>query len=137
MYIDIVDKVLDIFGKGDEHKSTFNNIKEEESSNNIKNASYGQLADTNLNSSVIIVKPLKFEDITVVCNALKQRDIIVMDLKSLEPKTSQRCVDFAGGASLALNGNIEEISAGIILLSPNEIEMSSNLKEKLSIQGIF
>jgi cell division inhibitor SepF len=92
---------------------------------------------TTIAAKVRIVKPATYEEAADICDELKNRKIIVINTTGLEIRIAQRLLDFMGGASYALGGNLEEIEKGIYILSPSSVEVSSDLKNELSGKGIF
>jgi cell division inhibitor SepF len=92
---------------------------------------------TNNLAKVIIVKPTDYEEATNICDNLKNRKIIVVNTNSLEQKVAQRLLDFIGGACYALSGDLQQVENGIYILSPSNVEVTSDLKSELSNKGIF
>lgn len=92
---------------------------------------------TNNLAKVVIVKPTDYEEATNICDNLKNRKIIVVNTNSLEQKVAQRLLDFIGGACYALSGDLQQVENGIYILSPSNVEVTSDLKSELSNKGIF
>jgi cell division inhibitor SepF len=88
-------------------------------------------------AKVVISKPTVFEDATDICDDLKNRKIVVVNTTGLEAKTAQRLLDFMGGASYAVGGELQEIEKGVYILSPSNVEVSNELKNELSSRGLF
>lgn len=142
MSSNFINKVLDIFGMGDETESYSEeeNINEEsEQIEVISNNKRGKVVSihSNSNSKIVILEPSQYEEITALCDSLKNRKIIITNLKKLDSKLAQRFVDFAGGAAYALDGEIQQVSPGILLITPNNVDVSSELKDELSTRGLF
>lgn len=137
-----INKVLDIFGMGDEtDRATDEQIDENESeqieviSSNRKNKVVS--IHSNINAKIAILEPCEYEEITILCDCLKNRKIVIANLHKLDTNLAQRFVDFAGGAAYALDGSIQQVSPGLILITPNSVDVSSELKDELSNRGIF
>ncbi len=92
---------------------------------------------TTIAAKVKIVKPSTYEEAADICDELKNRKIIVINTTGLEPRIAQRLLDFMGGASYALGGDLEEVERGVYLLSPATVEVSNDFKSELSSKGIF
>ncbi|MFL0195526.1 cell division protein SepF [Clostridium sp. WILCCON 0269] len=92
---------------------------------------------TTISAKVRIVKPTTYEEAADICDELKNRKIIVINTTGLENRIAQRLLDFMGGASYALGGDLEEIEKGVYILSPASVEVSSDLKNELSGKKIF
>lgn len=92
---------------------------------------------TTVSAKVMIIKPREYEEATYICDNLKNRKIIVVNSCELEPKVAQRLLDFMGGASYALGGDLQEIEKGVYMLSPSNVEVTNELKNELSSKGLF
>ncbi|MBC2580646.1 cell division protein SepF [Clostridium sp. DJ247] len=92
---------------------------------------------TTISAKVKIVKPTTYEEAADICDELKNRKIVVINTTGLETKIAQRLLDFMGGASYALGGDLEEIEKGVYILSPANVEVSNDLKSELTGKGIF
>lgn len=92
---------------------------------------------TTIAAKVKIVKPSTYEEAADICDELKNRKIIVINTTGLEPRIAQRLLDFMGGSSYALGGDLEEVEKGVYLLSPATVEVSNDFKSELSTKGIF
>ncbi|AWI03748.1 cell division protein SepF [Clostridium drakei] len=92
---------------------------------------------TTIAAKVKIVKPTTYEEAADICDELKNRKIIVINTTGLEQRIAQRLLDFMGGASYALGGDLEEVERGVYLLSPATVEVSNDFKSELSNKGIF
>jgi cell division inhibitor SepF len=86
---------------------------------------------------ITIIKPTNFEEATDICDDLKNRKIVVVNTTSLEAKVAQRMLDFMGGASYALGGELQEVEKGVYILSPSNVEVTNELKSELSSRGLF
>lgn len=92
---------------------------------------------TAASAKVILVKPHDYEEVTTICDNLKNRKIVIVNTTSLEPKIAQRFLDFMGGASYALLGDLSEIEKGIYILSPSNVEVTNELKSELSSKSVM
>lgn len=91
----------------------------------------------NIAAKVKIVKPTTYEEAADICDELKNRKIVVINTTGLEARIAQRLLDFMGGASYALGGDLEEIEKNVYILSPATVEVSNELKNELSGKGLF
>lgn len=88
-------------------------------------------------AKVMITKPTMYEDATEICDALKNRKIVVVNTTALETKIAQRLLDFISGACYALTGELQEIERGVYILSPSNVEVTNELKNELTSKGLF
>lgn len=91
---------------------------------------------TSASAKVTITKPMDYEEAMNICDDLRNRKIVVVNTTGLDPKMAQRLLDFMGGASYALNGELQEIEKGVYILSPSNVEVTNELKNELS-KGLF
>ena len=92
--------------------------------------------NTSVQMGVCMFNPSTLEDAADVVLQIKDRNIVVVNLESVEYEISQRISDFLCGASYALEGNIQLISDKIMIIAPVNVEMSGELKDKLQASGI-
>jgi len=85
---------------------------------------------------VVIIRPNDYDEAANICDNLKNRKIVVVNTTSLESKTAQRLLDFIGGASYVLGGELMEVEKGVYVLSPSNVEVSNDLKNELSSRSI-
>lgn len=137
-----INKVLDIFGMGEDDESDdveMEPVEDDEQLEVFPNNKKGKVVSihSNINAKVVVVEPVEYEEITTICDNLKNRKIVIVNLGNLDTKLAQRFVDFAGGAAYALDGDIQEVSPGVILLTPNTVDVSSEVRDELSGKGLF
>lgn len=90
---------------------------------------------------MIIAKPTSFEQSEDICDCLKEKKSIIVNLEYVNKDVARRIVDFMSGAVQALNGHIEKISNSIFLFAPFNYEISNEttreeLKNKLSVSWL-
>ncbi len=90
---------------------------------------------------VIISQPSTFEQSEEICEHLKEKKSIIVNLEYVNKDVARRIVDFISGAVYGLDGNIQKISNSIFLVAPfnyeitNEV-MKEDIKNKLSVSWI-
>ena len=93
--------------------------------------------NTNIQMEVVVTAPVSVEEASEVCDSLKSRKTIVVNLEDVEHKTAQRITDFLCGACYALDGSIQMISNGIFIIGPMNVDISGQFKEDLkAVSGI-
>lgn len=92
---------------------------------------------TSASAKVVISKPMVYDDATEICDALKNRKIVVINTSALENRVAQRLLDFVSGSCYALSGELQEIERGVYLLSPSNVEVTNELKSELSSKALF
>ncbi len=99
----------------------------------------GKVLDIRTASQVkmVIYQPTTFDQTSEICDNLKNRKPVIINLEKLENEAAQRILDFLSGAVYGLDGNLYKISGGIFLVAPSNVEISENLKDELKDKMIF
>jgi len=93
--------------------------------------------NSNTNTKVVIVSPKNINDAKDICDHLRSNRSIVMNVEDVDIQIAQRIVDFLSGAVYSLDGNIQKVSSGIFLATPNSVDILGDVKEELQEQGVF
>lgn len=86
---------------------------------------------------VVIMQPENIDDAQDICDHLKNKKPIVVNLEELEKDAAQRIVDFLSGSVYALDGNIQKVSSGIFLIAPNNVDIMGDFKDEMSSKTVF
>ena len=90
---------------------------------------------------MVISQPTTFEQSEEICNYLKERKSVIVNLEYVNKDVARRIVDFISGAVHALDGHIQKISNSIFLIAPINYEISNEMareeiKNKLSVSWL-
>lgn len=86
---------------------------------------------------VVVAEPREFEDVQGIVDHLKNRRPVIVNLEQADPELARRVVDFASGATYALNGDSQRVGNGIFLFVPNNVDITSELKKEAREKEIF
>lgn len=86
---------------------------------------------------VVIMQPETFDDARDVCDHLKNKKPVVVNLENLNKETAQRVVDFLSGSIYGLDGEIQKVSAGIFLIAPSNVDIMGELGGEMKSKGNF
>lgn len=86
---------------------------------------------------VVIMQPENIDDAQDICDHLKNKKPVVINLEDVEKEPAQRIVDFLSGSVYALDGNIQKVSAGIFLVAPNNVDIMGDFKDALKNKTVF
>lgn len=92
--------------------------------------------NTNVNMQVVVATPENLEEAAEVCEDLKDKKTVVVNLETVEHETAQRITDFLCGASYALDGSIQLVSNEIFIIGPVNVDITGQFKEELKASGI-
>jgi len=114
-------------------------VEDEEMEPVITNKKNSKVVNIHTSSAtkVTITKPVDYEEATEICEALKNRRIVLVNTTVLELKIAQRLLDFISGSCYALGGELQQIEKGVYLLSPSNVEVTNELKNELSSKALF
>ena len=90
---------------------------------------------------MVICQPTTFEQSEYICNLLKEKKSIIVNLEYVNKDVARRIIDFLSGAVHALNGHIQKVSNSIFLIAPVNYDIESDLareelKSKLSVSWL-
>lgn len=74
---------------------------------------------------IVTVHPASYGDARLIGEAFRQSTPVIMNLEQLPEAEARRIVDFAAGLVFGLHGAIERVTPRVFLLSPRDVEVSS------------
>jgi cell division inhibitor SepF len=92
---------------------------------------------SNSQFKVVIMQPESFDDARDVCDHLKNKKPVIVNLENLTKETAQRVVDFLSGSVYAVDGEIQKVSTGIFMIAPSNVEVMGDFKDELKSRGVF
>lgn len=84
---------------------------------------------------VVVVEPKSFDEVQSIAEHLKNRRPVIVNLEQVDTEVARRIVDFASGATFALNGSQQKVGGGIFLFAPHNVDIEGDMKEVE--RGIF
>ena len=90
---------------------------------------------------MVICQPTTFEQSEAICNLLKEKKSVIVNLEYVNKDVARRIVDVISGAVHALDGHIQKISNSIFLIAPYNYDITNEMareeiKNKLSVSWI-
>jgi cell division inhibitor SepF len=90
---------------------------------------------------MVISQPTTFEQSEEICNYLKERKSVIVNLEYVNKDVARRIVDFISGSVHALDGHIQKISNSIFLIAPTNYEIANEMareeiKNRLSVSWL-
>lgn len=86
---------------------------------------------------VVIMQPENFDDAQDICDHLKNKKPVIVNLEELEKDLAQRIIDFLSGSVYALDGSIQKVSGGIFIIAPYNVDVMGDFKDELGNKGVF
>ncbi|MDR1061047.1 MAG: cell division protein SepF [Clostridiales bacterium] len=75
------------------------------------------------NYVLVSAKPERYEDAQEICDHLKERHVVIINLERMESDLAQRTVDFISGSVYALDGEIIKFSRSLIGIAPSNVNL--------------
>lgn len=90
---------------------------------------------------MVISQPTTFEQAANICDLLKQKKSIVVNLEYVNKDVARRIIDVVSGAVHALDGHMQKISNSIVLIAPFNYDIENEMardeiKNKLSVSWL-
>jgi cell division inhibitor SepF len=86
---------------------------------------------------VHVIAPRSFNDAQQIADRFKAAVPVIINLQTVEPDLAKRLIDFGSGLTYALDGGMQRIADKVFLLTPKNVEVSAEDRQRLVEQGFF
>ena len=76
---------------------------------------------------MVICQPTTFEQSEAICDLLKEKKSIIVNLEYVNKDIARRIVDVVSGAVHALDGNLQKVSNSIFLVAPYNYDITNEM----------
>ncbi len=83
-------------------------------------------------SRIITVHPRTYNEARTIGENFRDGVPVIMNLTDMEDVDAKRLVDFAAGLIFGLQGSIERITSKVFLLSPHNVNVAAEDKERIA-----
>jgi len=90
-----------------------------------------------LKSKVFVAEPKEFEEIQIIADNFKESIPVIINLQEADQELAKRVIDFCSGLTYALEGNIKKVAEKVFLITPYNVEVSSEETELMQEEGFF
>ncbi len=88
--------------------------------------------------SVAVFAPRSFGDVTEIADALRARQVVIVNVQGADRNLLQRVVDFTSGVAYTIDGRIQKLAEAIYLVVPSGVTVNSaGVREQLDNDGIL
>jgi cell division inhibitor SepF len=88
--------------------------------------------------SVAVFAPRTFADVTEIADALRSKQVAIVNLQGADRTLLQRVVDFTSGVAYTIDGRIQKLAEAIYLVVPAGVAVNSaNLREQMDNDGML
>jgi cell division inhibitor SepF len=88
-------------------------------------------------ASIHRAEPKRFNDAREIGDRYKGAIPVIMNLQGTDDAVARRLVDFASGLVFGLGGKIEMVASRVYLLTPADMEVSAEEREKIVEGGFY
>ncbi|HOZ54732.1 MAG TPA: cell division protein SepF [Clostridia bacterium] len=90
---------------------------------------------------MVISQPTSFEQSESICDLLKEKKSVIVNLEYVNKDIARRIIDVISGAVHALDGHMQKISNSIFLIAPYNYDITNEMareeiKNKLSVSWL-
>ena len=147
----IMNKIWGAFGMDAEEneEKNYEEVNEEvEEEENKENKLWGRRNNNKVVSlpqtqqiKMVISQPTTFEQAEDICDLLKDKQSVIVNLEYVNKDVARRIIDVVSGAVHALGGHIQKVSNSIFLIAPFNYEITNEMareeiKNKLSVSWL-
>lgn len=151
----IIEKVWDLFSRMDpvtdeEEKEEYETeeVENEEEEDQEERKLWGRKNNSKVVSmpqvqqvKMVISQPTTFEQAATICDLLKQKKSVIVNLEYVNKDVARRIIDVVSGAVHALDGHMQKISNSIVLIAPFNYDIENEMardeiKNKLSVSWL-
>jgi cell division inhibitor SepF len=86
---------------------------------------------------VTTLHPWKYNEARAIGEHFREGTPVIMNLTEMDDADAKRLVDFAAGLIFGLRGSIERGTAKVFLLSPQDVEVTAEDKQRIAEGGFF
>ena len=88
--------------------------------------------------SVAVFAPRSFGDVTEIADALRSKQVVIVNVQGADRTLLQRVVDFTSGVAYTIDGKIQKLADAIYLVVPAGVNVNSaGVREQLDNEGIL
>ena len=86
---------------------------------------------------IITLHPRTYNEARTIGEHFRDHVPVIMNLSEMDDNDAKRLVDFAAGLVFAVHGTIERVTAKVFLLSPPDVIVDAEEKQRLAEGGFF
>jgi len=86
---------------------------------------------------VHVVEPRGFNDAQQVGDRVKGNQAVILNLQASDKELRRRLIDFSSGLAYATGGSMERVADAVFLISPLDVEISDEEKDRLEARGLY
>ncbi len=90
----------------------------------------------NVQMEVVVIQPESYDEAQEICDHIKSKKPVIINLEKMERTIAQRIMDFISGSCYTLNGNLQRVTHNIFIIAPENVDIAGEFREELKSNGI-
>lgn len=87
-------------------------------------------------TEVSVYSPRSFQDVVEIADALRNRQVVIVNLQNADRTLLQRVVDFTSGVAYTIDGKIQKLAEAIYLVVPAGVVINAaGLRDTMMADG--
>lgn len=86
---------------------------------------------------VHVVAPTQFGDARQIADRIMGNQPVIVNLQLAERELMRRMIDFCSGVAYALNGKMERVADKVFLVTPSNVKVSAEERQRLQENGLL
>ena len=86
---------------------------------------------------ITTLNPRTYNDARAIGESFREGTPVIMNLTDMDDADAKRIVDFAAGLIFGLRGSMERVTQKVFLLSPVDVVVTAEEKQRLAAGGFF
>lgn len=87
-------------------------------------------------TEVSVYSPRSFQDVVEIADALRNRQVVIVNLQNADRTLLQRVVDFTSGVAYTIDGKIQKLAEAIYLVVPAGVVVNAaGLRDSMMTDG--
>ena len=87
-------------------------------------------------TEVSVYSPRSFQDVVEIADALRNRQVVIVNLQNADRTLLQRVVDFTSGVAYTIDGKIQKLAEAIYLVVPAGVVVNAaGLRDTMMTDG--
>jgi cell division inhibitor SepF len=86
---------------------------------------------------ITTLHPRTYNEARTIGEHFRKSTPVIMNLSEMDDSDAKRLVDFAAGLTFGLHGRIERVTAKVFLLSPHNVQVTAQDKQRIAESGFF
>ena len=82
---------------------------------------------------MLVVEPKSFDECTKLVDNLKSRKPVIINLERVETDLAKKMFDFMSGATYALSGNVQRVTANIFIFAPANVDIAAKMNNRETV----